>query len=662
MNIKSTIKKVIHRRLAAVLALLLVGTLFLPSSRAATKDFAEKWQSDGDFAPWSRINVANIGNNKGLKLDSDPSGVGEATYHFQPGLEAKWTDSSAEIDNGVMQPGEFAWISIFNIDKVSQVRVSNGAIVKEWPAGDDPSRLTVGTANDVWVGNRSVYEPTGPSLRYSISHIIPHENKVITRKIANDELNRFPEIVTVEPASANSEGVDYIWVGYHGATGNLMQKFKQSDFDDLNTYPATLEVQDGVNHYNNGVAVPPQATYVIQTPFRGVFVSYSTSDHRIYYDDPEWAGQLWYLDTITGATGAADPSSNPPPEDWPKGSYSVTTDRYKNVWGSGKRGWVSRVNAVNKTIQYFDLAGMGLNFPFGFGDQFVSNTGISLLNGVGSGKETLALSFMMPSDLGYSKKICYSDVTGNNGVNASLDGFTCRDSSQTIADTCTSRALGHDRRGNIWNILAYCRDVLRFNKNDAYTTSERYYSTSDPAGQSNIPSDSLGNEITNNGNVVNILFSKDPIDANNPGVSDITQVPPSHDLYIKVTFEGDPTDPPILRWLQVDYQGELGTDALVKTTYTDANREQRQFSFAAGDTVYVRLKVYEWYNNEADYKITDLVPSAVGEVTNLKYHLADGSETVLGTRPTSNGQLIFTGGTDPAFKEGINWIDYEYKI
>ena len=664
MNIKSAIKEIVRRRLAIVLVALAFGLLFLPSSQALTMDYTKKWQTDGNFAPWARSNVANVGNDQGLKLDSGASGVGTATYHFQPGLEAKWIDSSSEIDNAVLQPGVFAWITIFNKAKVSQIRAANGEIVKEWPTGNDPSRVAIGATNDIWIGNRSDFDPSGPGLKYSFSHIIPSENKVITRRIAADDgLSRHPQVVAVEPASANPERVNYIWLGFHGTAGNLMQKFKQSDFDDLATYPATLEVQDGINHYNNGVAIPPVATYTIEVPFRGTFVNYSVSDRRIYYDDQTWSGKIWCLNTVTGEHYIVDPGS----AESSKGSYSVTSDRFKNVWGAGKRGWVSRINAVDKTIQYFDLAAMGLNFPFGFGDEFVSNTGITVINGAGSEKETVALSFMYPIDEpSYNKKICYSDVTNNSQTAASLDGFTCRDSSQTVAEACSSRTLGHDRGGDIWNIPINCRDVLRFNKGTApandYTTSELYLSTSDPGGQSSFPGDSLGNEITNTGNVINIVFSKDPIDVNNPGVSDITQVPLSRDLYVQVTFEGDPSNPPILRWLQVNYQGELGTDALIKTTYADSNREQRQFSFTAGDTVYVRLKVYEWYDNESDYKITDLVPAAVSQVTNLKYHLADGSETVLGTRTTSSGQLIFTGGSDPAFKEGINWIDYEYKI
>jgi len=643
----------------------LSGTL---TASSVGTQYSKKWQTDADFLSWAKSNVVNIGGDQGLKLGSDPSGIGTATYHFQPGIEAKWTGSSSETDNATLEPGEFAWASISNRAKVSQIRTSNGEIVKQWPAGNDANYVAVGVAGDAWVGNRSYYDESGPGLKYSFSHIIPSENKVITRKIADDSLARYTEATVVEPSSANPEGVDYIWLGYFGDAGDLMQKFKQSEFDDLTTYPATLEVQNGINHYNNGVAVPPVATYTIAPPWTGVGVSYSAGDRRIYYTE-RTSGQsrIWYLDTVTGAQGVVDPATD---------SSGLATDRFKNVWGSGKRGWASRTNAVDKTIQYFDLAAEGLNFPdpFGYGGNSVTNSGISVINGEGSGKETVVLSFLNPENLGYSKKICYSDVTNNSQITASLDGFTCRDSTHSIASTCGARVLGHDRNKNIWSILSSCRDVLRFNKGTAptndYTTSELYLSTSDPAGKVYAFIDALGNEIANTGDLIDIVFSNNPIDANNPGVTDITQVPISHDLYIKITFTGSPTDPPILRWLEVDYEKsfEFLKPEIFRSTYrtgTDRDSNVNKFAtFEKGETVYVRLAVGEPVKEgRTNVKVTDQLDNIDGNPNNCKMSGDSGTKDLVeGTDYTWEAGSRTITVTLALLKKGITYFDYEYKV
>lgn len=649
---------------------MLLGAL---SASSIGTQYSKKWQTDADFSTWAKSNVVNIGGDQGLKLGSNPSGVGTATYHFQPGIEAKWTGSSSKTDNAVLQPGEAVWAAISNLASVSEIRASKGEIIKEWPVGNDASRTAVGVAGDAWIGNRSLYDPSGPGLKYSFSHVIPAENKVITRKIANDSLARYTEITVVEPSSANPEGVDYVWIGYFGDTGNLLQKFKQSDFDDLVTYPATLEVVNGVDHYNNGVAIPPVATYAIQEPWTGTGVSYSVNDSKIYYVERATQGRIWYLDIGSGAHGLVDAVSD---------AGGLTTDYHKNVWGSGKRGVVSRINAVDRSIQYFDLSTLGLNFPdpWGYGGNTVTNSGASVIRDSVNGQDVLVLNFLNTQNVDYSRKVCYTTISNNGGVVASLDGFTCRDSSHTINGNCGARVLGHDRNNNVWSILAPtdllypCRDILRFNKGSGpandFSTSELYLSTSNPAGQTYTFADALGNEIGNSSDLIDIVFSTNPIDATNPGVTDVTQLPISHDLYIKVTFTGDPADPPILRWLQVDYEKsfEFLEPEIFRSTYrtsTDRSNNVNKFAtFEKGETVYVRLAVGEPFKEgRMNVKVADRLEGVDGNPSNCKMSGDSGTKDLAeGTDYTWDAGSKTITFTLALLKKGVTYFDYEYKV
>ncbi len=596
------------------------------------------WQTDLEWNAWSFNKIEVIGSNQGIRLSDLSKGgyekQGEATFKFSPGGNNKWVKVNLGSDSA-QNAKKYIWASIHNKDSVSQIDPENGEIVKEWDVGDNPSRTSIGCNNDAWVGNRG-----NPS---SISHIIPAENKVITRRLPNS-LNT-PRSVSID-CSTNP---DYLWVGGNGR----VVKINTTAFDALGASQLATAAQVG-----STVTIWAGEPYSTYGSVLGEDGNYLYIASWTYDGLPWWGGSTnnsptykintathAIVDNNTNIPGTTNPDTGLPYKAYAaRGNYVITNDWLGNIWR--------------------DKVCVRIDPDDGTTDSLCANgsKGISIIpeiSGVQSPKIVWATA---------DNNLCTADLVDNDTVTPSMANLSCT-TDKPLGGTdvfgvgISGGGIGYDDDYDIWFLPRKGAYITEFKQSENYLISHQYSPTSKSGGGIYSYSDFLGNALDNStGASITQEYSVDGVNyfLLNPDGTFPSEIDPSSDLYIRIKMNGSGTNTPILRSLQIEYEPESFSNLrTIRTTHTSSlarDSGTEESTFERGETVYTRIKLYEPEKARSGTSITDRF-SNVKDPRNFRFKKGcSGSGSAINLKASSVNEVSF----DIDLPLGLSCIDYEY--
>ena len=542
----------------AGLILFLTLLLILPNLSLAANDLYIEWKTDSDWGSWTKDKTIA---SSGLKLSSTASGYetqGTATYNFSPGGKNTWSKVSSETENTVGETGNYLWVAVYDRNSVSQIDATTGTIIKEWPVGIDPSRTSVGCDNDVWVGDRA---------GGAISHIIPEEDKVITRTVGGGLT--YIRSVSVQCVSSNES---YVWVG-DSNTGNVVQ-IDAKKFDSLPPGVAATSVQVGstISVCSGGYC-----------PYGSVF---SSGYKKLYI--AHYSGGIYIIDVATHTISSYAASAT---------GYTMNNDWLGNAWRDYS---CARVKDTGELVT-----------PSGCSFNNLA-LGIAILPPFGSENAKIA---RVGGNSGFYQSLCVADLNNNNTDSPSIGSFSC--SGNVIVGV--GAGLGYDKDKNIWAVARTGGLVYKFLKLTNYATYQSFPSNT-LGGLNYTYSDFLGNALSNVSNTITYQFSPD---GGTTWYSDedlnAGRIPDSAGLLIKLTLNGSGLTTPILKKLRLDYahSGNTGSLYMEKRMFKwsdSGGRSGDLATFDPTDWVVSRIKIESGENEGLTLKVKDYRPSGIPDI------------------------------------------------
>jgi hypothetical protein len=670
------------KSLAFTLALLFAFVSFTPVAKADSQ--TQTFKADLDFSVWSKDKTELVGSDGGVKLSTDPASSGfyqsgTLTYKFSPGGTNHWTSAASSVATVDSSQAWFAWEGQNKQNKVLQVDPVEGSTVKEWVTGTTPLAGVGGGSADYWVTNSVPYQTTGgynctvanrtAGLCYSVSHIMPSQNKIVTRPIPTAS-NRNLITISIDKVNKN------LWIG--DSVNKQIIVLNYTNFDD------TAQALD----YDT-----IEATYI---PYKSVLSSgaqaFCFTSYEIGF---ECINTTDYEDIATPQEGAGEIFLDEHDDIW----YTGTDDLYKarpDFTGGGhfdKQTFNNTVFGPDTTIPSWPATRYAKPLPYITELAVVPD---SLDTTPDDGHSVIMFAKQSKPDLYYmeiqNNPLPSSSVLSSNSAQfKSLSGplntssYNYRHAlnispNGDVVYMGTSIALDPDRtsysdylKNRFYDVApkatSYAPVVQNLNDSQSYSTADQLepYVYFD-----NFIASGVGSTDT----AVVVKYS-------NTGAADSFQsagtdgsipVTDSADLYIQVTLSGFRSASPILKSLSITYQSSLADN--LKTIVTrsmyksEANRDDNTdpiSTFEKGQPVYVRTKIYEPSLRRDDVKIEETV-SGIDKFSILdekkfvyKTGTGDKCTTVISDRtitPTTSGQTyIFT---IPFITRGLTCIDYEY--
>lgn len=620
---------------------------FLLAGFAQAASGEKTWQSDLDWSSWGKTNVTAIGSNNGMKLSDDGHGgyatSGSLDYKYSPGGNVKWQSASLSLTDSAVRSSRYTWVVIGDKDTVSQIDVYTGQIVKEWPVGINPSRTAIGLNNDVWVANMSSRDeayctanPSSPGCQdtsrwdrlNTISHIIPAENRVVTKKIISGDSSH----ISKYPRSISIDSSNHLFVGLYSE--NEIVELDGNTFDSTDSY----------------------LVKTITTP-AAPYGSIMGRDGKLYV-----AHISSGITVVNASSGAVEKIINADDDGNVLGVYGLSTDNFGNIWATStfQDGRIVRIDHTTGAVISYT--------PFAWATPSLINAPVqvSVIPGSSNSITTLAVSFLnqatLPSDPALSEnakwgRVGLIDLVGNDGASPTIGNIRLVSSGCGVA---SGLGISSDDDGNIWYTQSSsCSAKLL--KSASYVQNQTLTNNSS-GGSAATYNDFIGNAVRLSSISTAMLYSDQPITGSNTGISDISKVAVSSDLYIKINLSGTRNSSPVVKALKINYQTGGQNDPveiIERSTYSDSKRQTKEATFEAGSTVYVRLTVNEPTEEKSNFEISDGIDSAQAK-TSSKAVFTDslGNQSQVDYK-IEGGQAKFNL---PKITVGKNILDYEYQI
>lgn len=657
------------KSLAFVLALLFAFVSFTPSAKADSQ--TQTFKKDLDFSIWSKDRTELVGSDQGIKLETNPATdgyytSGTLTYKFSPGGTNHWIGQSAAVGSVHTEGSWYAWGSNHNSGSVLQMDPETGAVIKTWTTSTSAVAGTPGINADYWVSNLSPYNVAtqtyscsatnmNNNLCYSVSHIIPSQNKIVTRSIPST-------------SSRNLSTISFDTVGHNLWVGDSVN----NEVVILNT--ATFD--------NTASALSYETVSTTNSPYRSAF---SQGANALCFS----AYQVG-IECISGAANHTDMTIS---EDQANDIY---VDENGDFWYSGHTIYKIRPefsgDAYSVLSQEFAAPLSSLSDWDYQNSEYVGVNQIAIIpSGIGtdSYQPKLVLSTLKSSEVNYypltNKALPLTTTTvgavatmfdGNNG---GLDANYRANVNISPNGDAIFAGVGRCDTGNpcgrFYDVLSKLDESPRSNSSNLYSLGELPPTNPESLHHfymfENFIAPSFG--LSDSG--VKIEYSADnkswiQADAHsNIGLAN------SADLYIKVTLTGTQSSSAILKSLALSYQSSLADnlkavmDRSMYKSATDRNNGSGAIStFEKGQRVFVRTKIFEPSLRRDNVTIEEMASGVDGFATigdkNFVYKTGTGDKctTVISDRtiapPTASGQTYTF--TIPFVTMGLTCIDYEY--
>jgi hypothetical protein len=181
------------------------------------------------------------------------------------------------------------------------------------------------------------------------------------------------------------------------------------------------------------------------------------------------------------------------------------------------------------------------------------------------------------------------------------------------------------------------------------------------SGYADVYNNFLKSRYDISGGSLRVVYSTQAFSSSNPGLSDISKIADSSDLYIKAAFSGDGSITPTLKSLMVEYEGGDGATLIKKETYSDSSFSRKEGTFENGQRVYVKLTIYRPGTVSEAASVYDEITNVKSGSVNQESPLGDGrlvnaspSVDIFGATKL---EFKFTSG----MKQGENIIKYSYE-
>ncbi len=541
-----------------------MAILPLAGSKAADH-IVMKWQNDNQWKstidPWTLNNVDLVGQNGGLRLERKDLGYaaeGYATYHYSPGSVNAWKGVSAE-EGSVSEARTSIWLSVHDKDTLAQL-APDGTIIKEWSVGKDPSRVAMGCDSDVWVANRSLVDG-GTNLANSISHIIPLQNKVVTRAFSPNITN--PTAISVQC----SEGSASVWVGVEN--DDVFYRIDADEFDGL----------------AEGTAIDPTATA------SGDPVSLGCTGECTLGSVLSQDGKFLYVLGRTKVMKIDTTSLTKTKEFTISSGQMITKDNRGNIWVTdGDNNTIYRIDSAE------NLSTLNVNLP---------TAGITVIPpGEPLSAEILAFTNKATGAL------CKAEITGNDTAAPTLGTITCADAPP---ENARGSGISYDPvTKDIWLTLKDAAKVYKYSFSSNYLSAQAYDSNT-LQGTLDSYADFVGTTYSEDNQHLEYQFSTDNQTWYSKDDFNAGRLPNSSDLYIMVRFYGNTYSSPVLKSLSVSYDivdNNFSGVILEKKTFLAEGAGSLKYTatIEPGNDVVARIKIKS-ANAISGASLTDIRPN-----------------------------------------------------
>lgn len=618
--------------LAILFALFPYAANMAQADDASTSTSYRIWQTDADWNDWDKNKVSLVGNNGGIELSRAVSGAyetyGEATYKFSPGGMNYWKKATLDQSGSSLRTGDYAWIANYKKDYVTQFNLKENSIQEEFRVGVDPSRTAVGFNDSVWVANRTDYvncpsdprcsEPDFIERQNTVSHIVPGRTpgtgKVYTKKIIASDVSLTSSFLRgLRSISVDSQ--NRVWVsmyrgGNYGAADQNHAKlivFDGNSFDNDNPVVTPIAT---VDLYNIGLSAPYGS--VFDYNFQNIYIiSYSSGVYKIS------------VDSVINGTGLDFKYYDVPDG---MGAYGINNDENGDIWIAGLYtgrggGKIFRIDHYSGNLQSFpaDWSASTVGLPDGACDYVYKNVTTCRPRQVAVHDGKIFASLLKPSGV-----IAIADILGS-GDSTSLGNFSFR-KNDNYSTSELGEGIGFDSSGNIWQVNEH--HFVKFDKSTNYQSpAGNSYQATTKGGSFYTYSDFIGNALAN------LLGVVEYSDNNINWYGDITSVPPSENLFIKIKLRGDGSFSPIIKSLKIEYSSEENPTVYIeKWTLKD---KRISGTFQPGETIAVMLKVSTTEDKNVNVKIRDYLPPNVNQISIVDQTNRMGLQNYCGLSPNT---------------------------
>lgn len=676
----------------------------LGSSAASLQ--SKTWQTDFDWSSWSMDKTSLVSSYDSSKVDGGVSlskvgssyqTAGTAEYRFSPGGTNKWTTASYESDNGgVSNISRYLWVTLFNTNQVSRLDPISLETLETYNVGEEPSDTAIGCNNDVWIVNSHVDAQ-------SVSHIYPDAEgnfQVKTLKLIDPAIGYSNFKIRTINAHVRSNGMCAVYLSIGAESYGTAQsgRFYRINGDSFNerTEADGMEV---INVFDIPFILTRWSMYAgTQREFRpwgstidksGNFIylvgrmgdqegmiqidirttprifqthMHETNGFKLTPDviNPDSYGNIWTsnYDVVPQSIISVFPNDNQPAD----------------FYAEGEPGPFGRAAALTARIR--------MNYPYGISvpkGNSVAVIPVSMSSSApGSSIDKLVLTdrdhigkyyihnLMRDEATGKPYRLRYED--GIQTIDVEDDYFNIGVSGYGGAKCINAPEAGQEEAALAYNdnldliaIPRGCDTGIRLLASENYEKADFFRLSTTEDAYANLYNDFLKTKYDVAGTAFDLVYSNQPFSASNPGVSDISRVPDSSDLYIKASFSGDGSLTPTLKSLVVNYEGGDGATLVKKETFSDRGYSSKEGTFENGQRVYAKLTVNQ-------PSATTSVASVYDEIVNfktgsIKQETPFGDGRLVSASPPQDtlGAIKLEFKFSSGLKQGDNIIYYSYE-
>ncbi len=679
----------------------------LGSSAASLQ--SKTWQTDFDWSSWSMDKTSLVSSYDSSKVDGGVSlskvgssyqTAGTAEYRFSPGGTNKWTSATYDSDNGGAQNvSRYLWVTLFNTDQVARLDPITMEILEMYNVGDEPSHTAIGCNNDVWIVNSSV-------SAQSVSHIYPDDSGkflVKTLKLIDPNPNTsFSfKIRTINAhKSANGQCSLYISVGPQSYGDAWTGKFFRVNGDSFNSrtdsqgmeIQTTLELPFIVTRWSRWAGTErefsPWGSVIDKTGNYIYLVGGLGNEEGII--QIKIKGTPYVLQTHMHETDGLKLSSD-----------VINADAYGNIWTSNYDiDSLSKLSVFpdnNEPANYYDRnqpgnyrrvasldARITMNYNASFGVYVPKGNSVAVIpvskSSSASGTNIDKLVFSDGDHIGkyYISNLVRDESTGkphrlksedgvqtvdvesdyfNTGVTGS-GGAKCQNAPEAGQDDA---ALAYNDNLDLIAIPRGCDTGIRLLASNNYETAEFFSLSTAGGAYANLYNDFLKSRYDVGGSTLDLVYSNQPFSTSNPGISNVSNVPSSSDLYIKASFTGDGSLSSTLKSLAINYEGGDGAVLIKRETFSDNGYTSREGTFENNQRVYVKLTVYQPSVVSEMASITDQIVNFKSSTIKQENPLGDGRLVNASPQPDGQGSVKLEFKFSSGMKQGENIIYYSYE-
>jgi len=655
------------------LALLLSLTIFTPVAQADSQ--TQTFKKDLDFSAWTQSNTQLVGSDGGMRLATNPSTKGyypsgTLTYKFSPGGVNRWTNASIDVTSVDTSDSWYAWGSDHRSNSVKQMDAETGAFIKTWYTHTSAIAGAPGANADYWVSNLSPFSIFSQSYScsaeddqsnrcYSITHILPSENREVTRKIPSTN-NRNLSTISFDSVTKK------LWIG-----------------DSVNNEVIILDTN---NFDNTSIPLDYEVVSTTYRPYRSAF---SQGANAFCFTAFQTG-----IECISADSNHTDLTIS---EDW---ANEIFLDEFGDFWYSGhtiyKMRPVFSENSYNILSQTFSEPVSSLSDSANF--HFFDGMGVDQIAVLPSIPATAPAQDIPKLILSFTNS---SQVKADFPIeNKPLPQLAVLNAASVTTIVSPTYHTGNQRQSlNLSpnNDLVYAGvGVCNFYSNEVCSrfygvypiqgsvtnsTAINYYDKGwvgvlDARSQHKFYmfENFIASTFGANDKGVKTEYSTDNSTWVQPSVDGNISLPDSPDLYIKVTLTGTPSSSPILKSLSVNYQSSLADDQktiINRSLYKSAvNRDASSSSistFEKGQRVYARIKIFEptLRRNNVIFEATSSGVDNFNDTSEKKFVYKTGSGDSCSTAISDRTITVTPSGQTysfaiPFITSGLTCIDYEY--